>query len=157
MVHEHSGDAPVAIIELPDRRSQELLSGPSDIVALFEEYTIEQNTRNHMMEFMGYKVYRNSVEIDVMEGAESSSYFDTVSVEESGMMEYAVAAMYLDMQAGEMDEVMSESVMGDVTNQAPGATNLIAPSDDDVITLTTANIADDSELGIFWSNSVDRW
>ena len=39
MVHEHSGDGPVAIIELPDRRSQELLSGPSDIVALFEEYT----------------------------------------------------------------------------------------------------------------------
>ena len=71
------------------------------------------------------------------------------------MMEYAVAAMYHDMQANEMAEAMSESVMGDVTNQAPQATNLIAPSDDDVITLTAANVADDSELGIFWSNSVD--
>ena len=33
---------------------------------------------------------------------------------------------------------------------------MIAPSDDAVITLTSANIADDSELGIFWSNSVDQ-
>ena len=156
MVHEHSGDGPVAMIELPDRRSTDLLSGPNDIVALFEEYTVEQNTRNHMMEFMGYKVYRNSVEVDMMEGSESSSYFDTVSVAESGMMEYAVAAMYHDMQTGTMDEAMSESVMGEVTNQAPSAVNLIAPSDDAVITLTAANIADDSELGIFWSNSVDE-
>ena len=109
-----------------------------------------------MMEFMGYKVYRNSVEVDMMEGSESSSYFDTVSVAESGMMEYAVAAMYHDMQTGTMDEAMSESVMGEVTNQAPSAVNLIAPSDDAVITLTAANIADDSELGIFWSNSVDE-
>ena len=159
LVIEHYGHSvdmdPVAIETSPVRTEgmfdQSL--NQSIPVALFEEYIPFQNTRNHDMVMAGYKVYRNSEAVDIIEDEDITEYYDMVG--EQGMFEYAVSAMYYDVDEGDMEEAMSDMVMTELSNVAPAATNLIAPEDDLLITLTPENIADESSLGIFWSNSVD--
>ena len=117
----------------------------------FEEYIPTNTSRNHDMVMMGYKLYRDNVAIDTLD-IESDYYYDMVGVE--GMYEYAISAMYHDVDQGSMEEAMSQMVMGNLTNNAPTIPTLLLPLDNTTITLSDENVVTD-ELVIQWDPATD--
>ena len=142
---------PLAISEIAPKRAEGIYSIEGRPTLMFDEYFPESENRDELFEFLGYKVYRDNVALDTL-GMGEHMYFDEVG--ESGAVEYHVSAVYEEDGTGTISEANSEMVAADLQNAAPTAVELISPDDDDVITLTAANVAG-SDLGIFWSSSTD--
>jgi hypothetical protein len=142
---------PLAISDIARKRTEGIFRDQGRPMLMFAEYIPQTSYRDAAFEFLGYKVYRDGVALDTL-GMGAHMYFDEVG--ESGAVEYHVSAVYEEDGTGTISEANSEMVTVDLQNAAPTAVNLIAPSDEEVITLTAANVAG-SDLGIFWSNSSD--
>ena len=142
---------PIAVSDLGRKRKADGFRDQGKPMLLFDEYIQENSYRDLSFEFLGYKVYRDSVVLDTMAMGQHM-YYDIVG--ESGEVTYHVSAMYEEDGTGVMSEANSNMVTVDLQNAAPTAVNLISPDDGTVITLTPDNVAG-SDVGIFWSNSSD--